>query len=119
MCKERIFHREVKVNNFKLIPADMMADAGKTEFGDSLVEEAVVIAEVFYTPKGYRGEIHEDSPIRVWDEGLSKRLHGVSKDRPDGDLAEKNFDTALAAMHFLTRRLRKLGWEPLEAWHDS
>ncbi len=119
MCKERPFQKKISINNFKLINEDNLRNA-EQEKGKSLTEEAMLVAEVFYTPKGYRGEIHEGNPIRVWDSEQADRIFGISKDRPDGDLCEKNFATELAAMHFLTRRLKKLGWEPLsDSWLES
>jgi hypothetical protein len=119
MCKERTFHREIQINNFKLVTEKDLSEAGKTEFGEPLVEEALLTAEVFYTPKGYRGEIHEESPVQVWDNEHYRRIKAISEDKPNGALAEKNFETPLAVMHYLTRHLKKLGWEPLDAWHES
>ena len=117
MCKERTFYKTIKVNNFRIIDRSLFNDVQSLTEGDSFSEEVILLAEVFYTPKGYRGVLHEDFPLAIWDADHAKRLYGITKDKPEGDLEEKNFDTSLAAMHFLTRRLKKLGWEPLDSWH--
>lgn len=118
MCKERLFQKQVTINNFKLVNLADLDKAGKSVEGELLTEEALILAEVFYTPKGYRGEIHAENPIRTWDLDHAKRLLGISNEFPEGDLKEKNFETALAAMQFLTKRLKRLGWEPLTNWQN-
>jgi len=117
MCKERLFSKNLTINNFRLVDEKVLKDPSILNEGKPLVEEALIVAEVFYAPKGFRAEIHVESPLHVWDEENSRRLFGMSNDNPNGDLREKNFETSLAAMHFLTRRLKRLGWSPIDNWH--
>jgi hypothetical protein len=117
MCKERLFTKNITISNFRLVDGENLENPNKFEQGKPLTEEALIVAEVFYAPKGFRAEIHAESPLHVWDEEHAKRLFGISEENPNGDLREKNFETALAAMHFLTRRLKRLGWDPLDSWH--
>lgn len=117
MIKERTFHKKVTIDNFKELKVSSLHLAEKGNSGKAVRETATVTAEVFYTPKGFRCEA-ELPDLFTWDFSQACRIIGISEALPDGDLLDKNFETMLAAMHFITRRLRKLGWEPQDNWHD-
>ncbi|RJR08376.1 hypothetical protein C4588_05595, partial [Candidatus Parcubacteria bacterium] len=59
------------------------------------------------------------SPLMVWDFEQACKINGISETNPEGDLTDKNFPTELSAMHFITRRLSKLNWEPVGVWNDD
>jgi len=119
MAKERIFQKKLTIANFKTVKASALAQAGRTNVGKTVREVAEMIAEVYYTPRGYRIEVHAISPVPLWDESQMVRLEGCSDECPEGDLVEKNFESQLAAMHFITRRFKKLGWDPVGKWLDG
>lgn len=118
MIKERTFVKKLTIDNFKELKAANLHQAGKGNAGKTIKETATIVAEAFYTPKGFRCEVLMHSPIYAWDFDHACRIEGIGVATPDGDLVDKNFETILAAMHFITRRLRRLGWEPVNAWHD-
>lgn len=117
MTKERTFQKKLSIDNFK--ETSNLSQAGKSNCGKSVKELASVITEVFYTPKGFRCDVTMLSPVYAWDFLQACRMFGIAEATPDGDLQDKNFETMLAAMHFITRRLRRLGWDPLDGWHDQ
>ena len=87
--------------------------------GKIVKKDAGLIVQTFYTPRGFCCEVALLSPVDVWDSEQYCRIEGVGEKTPEGDLLDHTFDTMLAAMHFITRRLKKLGWEPLDAWSDG
>jgi len=117
VAKERIFQKKVVIDNFRVVRRDQLKLDDLS--GRAVKEIAEIIAEVYYTPKGYRTELHFISPLVIWDFEQMCKLNGVSDKNPDGDLSEKNFSTELSAMHFLTKRLGKLGWKPTDGWRDE
>ena len=119
MGKERVFQKKLAISNFKALRGSALSEAGKPNIGKIVRELAEMIAEVYYTPKGYRVEMHAISPVPLWDEAQMNKIEGITAELPEGDLMEKNFDSMLAAMHFITRRLKKLGWDPLGKWLDG
>src|SRR5271157_217710 len=119
MTKERTFQKKLTVENFKEVKASNLNQAGRANVGKQIKETATITAEVFYTPKGFRCEVLMLSPVFAWDFNQACRIEGICDTTPDGDLQDKNFETMLAAMHFVTRRLRRLGWDPLDNWHDK
>lgn len=119
MAKERIFQKKLTIANFKALKTAALAQAGKPNIGKRVREMAEMITEVFYTPKGYRIEVHAISPVPLWDENQMIKIEGQSEAQPEGDICEKNFDSQLAAMHFITRRFKRLGWEPVGKWMDG
>lgn len=119
MPKERVFQKSLTISNFKSLKNDLLPTAGKRGAGKAVKSNAQVIAEVYYTPKGYRSEIHFISPVEVWDEQQASKLLGIDDKFPEGDLFDSNFDTILAAMHFITRRLKRLGWSPVSKWEEA
>jgi hypothetical protein len=118
MLKERIFRKDLKVKNVKIVSKE---DLQKEDLqsGKTLKQEAELIAQVFYTPRGYSCELIYCSPVDTWDFDLFCRIEGISEEIPEGDLTEKHFDTTMAAMHFITRRLNRLGWDSLGKWFDG
>jgi len=119
MFKERIFRKKITIQNFKLIDTDNMNYVEKTNKGKLFKKDSELVAQVFYTPKGYVCEVEQFTPLDTWDSEQYCKIEGVSDESPEGDLLDKNFDTLLAAMHFITRRLKRLGWEPLDGWCDA
>ena len=118
MFKERVFQKNITIQNFKLLPPSDLSNAGKKK-GVSIYKEAELVVQVFYTPKGFCCEVGHVVPLDVWDSEQYCRIEGVSDKTPEGDLLDHTFDTLLAAMHFITRRLKKLGWQPLDVWVDE
>lgn len=118
MSKVRIFTKDIEIKNIKLVSEKDLNDLTEesVNVGTPLEVNAGILAEVFYTPKGWRSEVHMLTPLFAWDFEEMCVLYGFSNDFPEGDLQDKNFDTMKASMQFLTRRLRKLGWEPDEEW---
>lgn len=114
-----MFQKSLNIDNFKSLKTDQLVNAGKRGFGKVVKSNAQVIAEVFYTPKGYRAEIHFISPIDLWDAQQALKLQGIADNTPEGDLFDTNFETVLAAMHFITRRLKRLGWSPITKWEEA
>lgn len=112
----RLFYKELQVNNF-----------AAAEFkGDRVLPKkrtprqlAQIIAEVYFTPRGWRVEAHQltEHPIHTWDEKHTRKLYGVSDELPDGDMREMNFKTLRGGMQFITKRLKGLGWKPEDDWH--
>lgn len=119
MPKERIFQKKLTISNFKALKTASLPQAGKPNIGKRVREMAEMIAEVLYTPRGYRVEVHAISPVDLWDEQQMSKIEGQSEEQPEGDIMEKNFDSQLAAMHFITRRFKRLGWEPVGKWQDG
>ena len=119
MAKERIFQKKLTLANFKAVKAGALAQAGKPNTGKAVREMAEMIAEVYYTPRGYRIEVHAISPVPLWDDNQMSKIEGYTDELPEGDLLEKNFDSQLAAMHFITRRFKRLGWNPVGKWLDG
>jgi len=119
MIKERIFRKKLAIDNFRLITEKEFQAAGKSCKGKQLKQDAELIAQVFYTPRGYCCEIEHFSPLDIWSSEQFCRIEAISDSSPEGDLIENYFDTKLAAMHFITRRLKRLGWEPLDNWHSA
>ena len=118
MFKERIFRKSITVENFRLVPKEALT-AGSSNKGKALKKDAELIAQVYYTPRGFACEIEHFNPLDTWNVEQFCRIEGINEETPEGDLAEKYFDTKLASMHFITRRLKKLGWDPLDNWHDA
>ena len=116
MCKERTFQKKITVENFKIIKAANLGDAGKPNFGRSFRELAEVIVEIYYTPRGYCADLCEISPLHLWDFDQFCKIQGISEEYPEGDLQEMNFDTMRSAMHFITGRFKELGWSPDGKW---
>jgi len=119
VIKERTFEKKLMIENFRELKATSLNQAGKPNVGKAVKETATVTTEVFYTPAGFRCEVFMVSPIYAWDFNQACRIEGIGESHPEGDLQDKNFETALAAMHFITRRLRRLGWDPVDNWHDK
>lgn len=119
MLKERIFRKTVAIENFRLVKDNEINEAGKTIKGKVFKTDAELVAQVYYTPRGYSCEIEYFSPIDAWNSELFCRIEGINEESPEGDLPEKYFETKLAAMHFITRRLKRLGWDPLDGWHNT
>ena len=117
MSKKRIFKKKITIQNFKTVKTDVLLKTDNFT-GKSVKELTEIAVEIFFTPRGYRVDIHLLSPIIVWDFGQMCDIKGITENNPEGDLTDKNFNSELAAMHFATRRLAKLGWEPNEAWED-
>jgi hypothetical protein len=118
MFKERIFRKSLTIQNFRILnPSEF--DQIQEKKGKCLKQDAELVVQVFYSPRGYCCEIEQLSPIDTWDAEQYCRIEGINEENPEGDLLDHNFDTILAAMHFITRRLKKLGWDPLDAWSDS
>jgi len=116
MCTRiRVFSREFQVNNFvaatirnnKVIPKKRTPR-----------QIAQLIAEVCYTPRGWRIDLHQlnEFPIHVWDEEHTKKLYGITAANPDGSMRNANYLTMRAAMQAITRKLKQLGWEPEDEW---
>lgn len=118
MFKERVFQKSLTVQNFRLLASSDLEQSGKKK-GRALKKDAGLVAQVFYTPRGFCCELEPLSPVDVWDSEHYCRIEGITEKTPDGDLSDHSFDTMLAAMHFITRRLKKLGWEPLDTWTDG
>lgn len=118
MFKERIFKKNLTIQNFKVLNPSNFDQIGEKK-GKSLKRDAEIVVQVFYTPRGFCCEVDPLSPIDIWDLEQYCRIEGINEENPGGDLLDYNFDTILAAMHFITRRLKKLGWEPLDAWSDN
>jgi hypothetical protein len=119
MFKERIFRKTINIDNFRLVPKEALAAAGSSNKGKVLKKDAELIAQVYYTPQGFSCEIEHFNPIDTWSVEQFCRIEGIDEESPEGDLVEKYFDTKLAAMHFITRRLKRLGWDPLDNWHNA
>jgi hypothetical protein len=117
MSKKRTFEKKVTVQNFKSIRTDLLLKSDNLS-GKGIKELAELVVEVFFTPKGYRAEAHLISPIIVWDFEQTCKIKGITESNPEGDLTDKNFPSELSAMHFITRRLSKLNWEPTGVWED-
>lgn len=119
MFKERLFKKDITIQNFRLLdPADF-STTKTTTAGKPLKIESGLIAQVYYTPRGYSCEVDPINPLDVWDAEHYCRVEGINEKSPDGDLQDYYFDTMLAAMHFITRRLKKLGWDPIDSWSDN
>jgi hypothetical protein len=119
MFKERIFRKKVTVSNFKIATAAHLEQPNKKIRGKNYKTEAEIVAQVFYTPRGFCCEVELFSPLDTWDTEQYCRIEGINEESPEGDLLDKNFDTILAAQHFVTRRLKRLGWEPLGDWSQG
>jgi len=119
MFKERVFQKRLTIQNFRSIESSDLSQAGKNKKGKLIKKDAGLLAQVFYSPRGFCCELDQLSPIDVWDSEQYCRIEGISDKTPEGDLLDHTFDTMLAAMHFITRRLKKLGWEPLDTWCDG
>lgn len=117
MSKKRTFEKKISVQNFKTIRTDLLLKSDNLT-GKPIKEIAELAVEVFFTPKGYRVDVQLMSPIIVWDFEQTCKIKGITESNPEGDLTDKNFPTELSAMHFITRRLSKLGWEPTDVWED-
>lgn len=112
--KIRIFNKKFVLKDFQ--PADI-SDLHNLVIKKELhTEIGEIVCEVFYTPRGWRGDIHLMSPIDIWDPGHVQQLYGVKADRLRGDLYEKSFESAVPAMQYMTKRLKTLGWEPIDTW---
>jgi hypothetical protein len=118
MIKERIFRKKIIVDNFLLLTKEEIAE-DSLDKAKPLKKEAELVAQIHYTPRGYFCEVEQFSPMDVWNEDLFCKIEGINDGSPEGDLSEKFFDTKLASMHFITRRLKRLGWDPLDGWHNS
>lgn len=118
MSKKRCFKKRIIIQNFKVIKTEQLLRSDNLT-GKSLKEVATVEVEIFFTPKGFRIEIHLISPMLVWDFEQTCKIKGITESNPEGDLTDENFDTELSAMHFITRRLSKLGWEAEGVWTDG
>lgn len=116
MAKERVFTRQTTVKNFRQIKPELLPLAGRSRKGRQYSELAELIAEVYFTPMGYRAEIHFITSMEVWDKEHADKVMGICQETPFGDLDRKNFETPTAAMQFVTRRLKKLGWDPVGRW---
>jgi len=117
MSKKRTFEKKIIIQNFKAIRTDLLLKTDNLS-GKNVKELASIIVEIFFTPRGYRADIQLVSPIIVWDFEQTCEIKGISESNPEGDLTDKNFASELAAMHFVTRRLSKLGWQPSGVWED-
>jgi len=113
----RLFYKEFQISNF--VAADFK-NGRATPKKKTPRQLAQIIAEVYYTPRGWRVEAHQlnEHPIYVWDETHSKKLYGITDALPDGDLREMNFKTLRGGMQFITKRLKGLGWKPEDDWHN-
>ena len=116
MCKERTFQKKIAIENFCLLKVSDLKEAGKPNIGKKLKEIAEIIVEIFYTPKGYCIDICEIAPLHIWDFDQMCKIQGISEDHPEGDLQEMYFSTMKSAMHFVTGRLKTLGWAPDGNW---
>ena len=116
MCKERTFQKKITVENFKIIKAANLKDAGKPNFGRSFREVAEIIVEIYYTPRGYCVDVCEIAPLHLWDFDQFCKIQGISDEHPEGDLQEMNFNTMKSAMHFITGRFKEMGWTPDGKW---
>lgn len=118
MSKSRTFEKLLTIENFRLAKKEVLARNAKLT-GKSVRETVTIIVEVIFTPRGYRVEIQLDSPLIVWDFEQACKLKGITETNPEGDLIDKNFPTELSAMHFITRRLSKLGWAAVNSWETE
>ena len=119
MFKIRSFRKNIIIQNFKIASAANLDQIEKKIKGKNFKTEAEIVAQVFYTPRGFCCEIEVFSPLDTWDAEQYCRIEGINEDSPEGALLDKNFDTILAAQHFITRRLKRLGWEPEGDWSSS
>lgn len=117
MSKKRTFEKKVTVQNFKTIRTDLLLKSDNLS-GKAVKELAELVVEVFFTPKGYRADVHLISPIIVWDFEQTCKIKGITESNPEGDLTDKNFPSELSAMHFISRRIQKLGWSPVGPWGE-
>lgn len=117
MLKERIFSKSITLDNFKIASLKDLGGSKRPK-GRPFKKEAELIAQVFYTPRGFSCGVEHFSPIDVWSGEQFCRIEGVNEESPEGDLNEKYFDTKLAAMHFITKRLKRLGWDPMDSWSN-
>lgn len=118
MSKRRTFEKKITIQNLKLIKEDQLLKSDSLT-GKAVRETAEIEVEIFFTPRGFRIEIHLNSPMLVWDFEQTCKIKGITESNPEGDLTDKNFATELSAMHFITRRLSKLGWEAIGVWEDD
>jgi len=112
--KIRIFNKKFILKDFQPAdisdPTDIKIKKGNhTEIGE-------IVCEVYYTPRGWRGDIHLMSPIDIWDADHVQKLYGVRPNELRGDLYEKIFESTVPAMQYMTKRLKTLGWEPIDTW---
>lgn len=117
MAKKRTFLKKVVIKNFKLVANDSILRSDKLT-GKILKEEVELLVRIHFTPKGYCLDLQFDPSLIVWDFDHLCKIKGVSEINPEGDLTDKNFTTELSAMHFISRRLSKFGWKPLEPWES-
>jgi len=112
----RLFYKEFQVNNFV---ACVFKDERVSLKKKTPRQLAQIIAEVYFTPRGWRVEVHQltEHPIHTWDEKHACKLYGMTDELPEGDLREMNFKTLRGGMQFITKRLKSLGWEPEDDWH--
>jgi hypothetical protein len=117
MSKKRTFEKKITVQNFKAVKTDTLL---KSDYltGKGIKELAKIVVEIFFTPRGYLVDVELVSPVIVWDFEQACKIKGITESNPDGELADQSFASELAAMHFITRRLSKLGWEPNGVWEE-
>jgi len=109
-----MFTKKFKLKNFQ--PAEIFETGQFKPKNEAQEIDGELMCEIFYTPIGWRVDVHLLSPLDIWDIEHVQKLFGIKANNLHDDLFEKTFDTASPAMQFITKRLKGLGWEPVDTW---